>query len=752
MTEELANSIVFFIAKWGEILVARGGMAVCCYMLGVGGMGMLPLACYLVEKGHEVYGWDDHLGEPSEGILKLVGVRLQDTLPDVDVVIFSSAISANHPLRVEAERRGIRCVRRGHFLAEILKDKKLLAIIGSHGKTTTTGLIITALRRAQFDCGYLMGAVFQNEVLPGHFSSTGDWVIAEIDESDGTMEAFEAERTLVVNFDWDHISHYKTEDALKRQFESFLRRTRERVILPFGLKDFWANLENVALWGEPGSYRFRKGTYLSTLAVDKDFDLPYIGAFNVENTLAAIECVRGLVELKSDAFLDYAGIRRRQECLLRAGDLTVYQDYAHHPREIQAFLSYAADRSNARKIIIFQPHRYSRTRQFTKEFADVLKGADQLILLPVYAASESRDLGVDTDAIYDQLKGSMDVTYTTLESFSLQYSFDTPTDVLFVGAGDIEVIARDYAKNAIDFLKRQLSVNIGQTRLTCHEPLGPKTSLKIGGNALFFAEPDSESSLIQLLQNACKLPVFTLGRGSNLLVPDEGFAGLVISMNVPWLQTASVENDVIVVGAGLRLKELCGFATKNGIGGYTFMDGIPGSVGGALRMNAGAMGAAIGEKVLSVEALDRQDNKHVLDARQLHFEYRACRTLDDKIVLRARMAVLRESRETLEAQRAQFLEKRKQSQPVGASAGSTFKNPPGDYAGRLIEQAGLKGTCVGGAEVSQKHANFILNQNRASSRDVVSLVKHIKKTIVSTSNIALEPEILFLGHSWKDVL
>jgi len=129
MTEELANSIVFFIAKWGEILVARGGMAVCCYMLGVGGMGMLPLACYLVEKGHEVYGWDDHLGEPSEGILKLVGVRLQDTLPDVDVVIFSSAISANHPLRVEAERRGIRCVRRGHFLAEILKDKKLLGMM-----------------------------------------------------------------------------------------------------------------------------------------------------------------------------------------------------------------------------------------------------------------------------------------------------------------------------------------------------------------------------------------------------------------------------------------------------------------------------------------------------------------------------------------------------------------------------------------------------------------------------------------------
>jgi UDP-N-acetylenolpyruvoylglucosamine reductase len=278
----------------------------------------------------------------------------------------------------------------------------------------------------------------------------------------------------------------------------------------------------------------------------------------------------------------------------------------------------------------------------------------------------------------------------------------------------------------------------------------------VGGAARLYAEPASEDDLRVLVTAAAGrgIPVHLLGRGSNLIVPDEGVDGLVIALaHETWSRFESRPEGRVWAGAGLRLKRLCGLASSAGLAGFEFLEGIPGSIGGALRMNAGAMGGWIFDLVEEVELMTFEGEVKTLRRSEMHVDYRHCAELHHAIALGALLKPAgAQAAESISRQIDQYRRKRHESQPREPSAGCIFKNPPGDSAGRLIDASGLKGERVGDAEVSPVHANFIVNRGGATSADVIELIRKVRARVRRLQGVDLEPEVLLYGRDWKDVL
>ena len=294
------------------------------------------------------------------------------------------------------------------------------------------------------------------------------------------------------------------------------------------------------------------------------------------------------------------------------------------------------------------------------------------------------------------------------------------------------------------------------TKLLEYELLGAKTTMRVGGPARVYAEPADLEDLRLLLRQAkgLGLPVLMLGRGSNLIIPDAGVEGVVISLAHPDWQKFTIQPDGrIWVGAGLRLKNLCGLATKAGLAGFEFLEGIPGSVGGALRMNAGAMGGWMFDVVEEVQLVTPPGELQVLKKAALHVDYRHCAELQEAIALGAYLqAPAAAAATTIRGQIETYQKKRVESQPREPSAGCIFKNPSEGSAGQLIDAVGLKGERVGDAEVSAVHANFIINRGSATSADIIELIKIIRARVSRARGIELEPEVMLYGQAWRDVL
>ena len=759
------------------------------HLLGAGGMGMAPLGLYLTQLGFQVSAEDDGWNPAVRELLERAGATITATgnLPDdAQLVVFSSAVAVTHASRRRAVALALPQVRRGEMLAEVVKGKKLVAIAGSHGKTTTTAMLITALQRANFSCGWILGGLFQNDALPPARADAGDWVIAEIDESDGTIDGFAPEVTLAVNLDWDHADHYAKPADLEAAFAALFARTKRAVFFdPANYLSVKAAAElktDAHTFGKNGFYRSAVSLESQSelkMKMDGGFSPAFeatvraVGAFNAHNATAAFAVAHYLgAKIDAQSLAGFAGVRRRQ-ALLHASTITVYEDYAHHPTEIRALLGSLRQHKPARLVVVFQPHRFSRTAQFKTEFAAALGGADALFLMDVYAASESPVAGGTTADIYAELKKAgveNHVTYLPGDDDGMLRALKSalkPGDtVAFVGAGDIEQMAREFVsglkneeqRNAMwsEFVSA-IRVRLSPaTKLTECEILGPKTTMRVGGPARVYAEPANREDLRQLLIEADRrqLPVLLLGRGSNLIIPDHGVDGLVVSFAQEGWQKFEPQTDGrIWAAAGLRLKNLCGLATKAGLKGFEFLEGIPGSVGGALRMNAGAMGGWMFDVVDEVHLMSMRGDVRVMKKAEMHVDYRHCAELQEAIALGAYLKPAANADSTdIRRQIDTYQKKRVESQPREPSAGCIFKNPSGTSAGRLIDELGLKGERVGDAEVSPVHANFIVNRGHATSADVIGLVKKIRARVKSARGIDLEPEVLLYGQEWRDVL
>lgn len=287
------------------------------------------------------------------------------------------------------------------------------------------------------------------------------------------------------------------------------------------------------------------------------------------------------------------------------------------------------------------------------------------------------------------------------------------------------------------------------SKIDCHAvelaDMSKYTSFKTGGKAKILVSPNSIDGLIALVKlcNEINVKPLVLGNGSNMLVSDEGIDGLVIYMNEGFKKIEYCGNGMIKCGAGVNLAQLCKFALEYELTGLEFAYGIPGSVGGAAYMNAGAYGGEMKDVIMLCSHITPQGEKSSLSGNDLDFKYRHSAYCDNKCVITGVVIKLEKGNpDTIKYKMNSILDRRKSKQPLEyPSAGSVFKRPEGHFAGALIQDCGLKGKTIGGAMVSEKHAGFIVNAGGATTQDVISLVEFIQKTVQEQTGVKLEEEI-----------
>ena len=290
---------------------------------------------------------------------------------------------------------------------------------------------------------------------------------------------------------------------------------------------------------------------------------------------------------------------------------------------------------------------------------------------------------------------------------------------------------------------------IESDRVRLNEPMNKHTTFRIGGNAECFVSIQSIDELRELT-SLCRrenIPFFLIGKGSNLLVSDKGIPGVVAYLGEE-LCSISVNENLIVAEAGATLAAVAATALKEGLTGFEFAAGIPGTVGGAIRMNAGAYGGDMSQVVKWVRVLEPDGNIRTIAAEEMNFSYRYSILKDvDYIALAAGIALNCGDEKSIRMSMMELAERRKEKQPLEyPSAGSTFKRPEGYFAGKLISEAGLSGARVGDAVVSEKHNGFIVNEGCATAEDVKQLIETVRKKVYENSGVLLEPEIIFVGE------
>jgi UDP-N-acetylenolpyruvoylglucosamine reductase len=622
----------------------------------------------------------------------------------------------------------------------------------------------------------------------GHARQAGEgvpWFIVEADESDGSLREFEPEHAIVLNVDAEHLDYYADLDAVCREFQFFAERTRGLLIFCADdprLAELFSRRSGAISYGfHPlASYRIETkaepaadptGCPRPATGFDLwhngqrlgEFTTRLIGEKNLSNCAAAIALLHQLgfsPAAIAGAIAPFHGAIRRQQELYADARFRLFDDYGHHPNEIAATLKALKSLRPRRLLVAFQPHRYTRTQHLLKEFASCFAGADKLWLSEVYAANEPEIPGVDGMLLASAVRAKgqpVEFVGTLRELGSAVRAAMQPGDlVLFLGAGDITKAAhalaaqlREERPSSQESFFAELSAALPSTTVfRQNEPLAKKTTLRVGGPADYYFEPASEAELAAVLEVCARHQIrfVILGRGSNLLINDGGIRGVVISLVHPYFSRVEIADDRLHCGAGAKLKTVAVEAKRNGLTGLEFLEGIPGSVGGALRMNAGAMGSWMFDAVETIRFMDYAGRTHERKASEVNVEYRGCPLFRNHIALGAVLKGQSASREAVEQRMQSFSRKRWTSQPAAASAGCIFKNPASIPAGKLIEELGLKGTRIGGAVVSDVHGNFIVNEGHATAKDVLTLIEVIRQRARAVRGIELETEVEIIGE------
>lgn len=436
------------------------------HFVGVGGVGMSGIAEVLNNLGYRVSGSDAKASEVTRR-LSAAGVRVRvghaaAHAKGAEVVVVSSAVSADNPEVAWARRAGVPVVLRAQMLAELGRMKSTITIAGSHGKTTTTSLTAMALSAAGAAPTMIIGGRLKN-IGSNARLGLGDYLVAEADESDGSFLHLTPLVAVVTNVDDDHMDHYKTMDALKSAFVAHLERlpfygaailcaddptlmslrprvTRRVITYGFSPKADW-RAANLRLGPDGSSCDVYRG---GRKAVALRLGVP--GKHNVSNALAALAAGAYLgLDLKrlAKGLADFRGVGRRLDRLGSAGGVDFVDDYGHHPTEIRATLSAVRLWKSRRLVVVFQPHRYSRTKLLAKQFGPALKGADQAYVMDVYAAGEKPIAGVSSKLIVDAARraGVDCAPFPGVPELAKQLK---PGDVvLTLGAGDVWKVGED---------------------------------------------------------------------------------------------------------------------------------------------------------------------------------------------------------------------------------------------------------------------------------------------------------------------
>ncbi len=743
---------------------------------------MSGIARILLEMGHDVSGSDLESNNLTRNLAAMGGRIFEGHSPsnvpkDARIIVYSSSISKDNPEMKEAHRRKIRTVHRAEILAELFNKKKGIAVTGMHGKTTTTSLVSVMLDGLGLDPTAVIGGEV-NRFSGNARLGKGDYFVAEADESDSSFLHLEPFYAVITNIEPEHLDHYRDLADIKRSFALFAGNVRKGGTVFYNMDDPVAKEVMNDFRGKRATFGFSKDADIYARGVKMDgfkttftcvykkrqlgrVELAIPGSHNVLNALAAILVGLSLgLEFKDmrDVIKDFNGAERRFQLRSKRGGIMLIDDYAHHPTEIRAVLTACRNWKARRLIAIFQPHRYTRTKFLADDFGKCFDLADKLILTDIYAASERPIKGVSIKTIYDK------VVAGALKDVRIVKKEDIPAHVIrlaragdtivVMGAGDIKKVSDHLAaklngKDPCDpgYLAELKKSVKGMIKLK--EDLALHTSFKIGGPSDIWVQPCDIASLKNLLAlvRRRKVPTFVIGNGSNVLASDHGFKGIVINLASAPFKKVKINGSAITVGAGYSLPKLVRVACEKGLGGLESLVGIPGTVGGAIYMNAGGSDNPVyknmGGLVTSLKVMDRSGGIRRLRMDEMNFGYRHS-NLEPYVILEATLRLEKADSKTLISSSSQYLKMKRGKQVLDApSAGCVFKNPPEFQftCGQMIDMLGLKGKRIGGAEVSEKHANFIINRGKATCKDVLGMVDLIKNKVRENYNIDLNLEI-----------
>src|SRR5438874_8967208 len=619
------------------------------HLIGVAGSGMSGVAGLLLELGHAVSGSDKTSTLETDRLQRLgLHFHQQHRAEDAsaaELIVFSSAIKNDNPVLVSGRDLDKPVVRRAEALAAIMCAKRGIIVAGMHGKTTTSAMAAHVLREGGLHPSHYVGAEIPILGTNAHWDARGEWFVAEGDESDGTLELFLPEHALILNIEEEHLDYYSDLKAIESVFAKLVQQTSNTAFFSaddIGAKSISQGARRAISFGlsKDANYRaadiqlrdfgclfcaYRHGQALGEVVLN----VP--GQHNVHNAIAVIALATELgvaFDKIAKSLRAFEHARRRFEIKYASERFLLVDDYAHHPTEIRATLKTARSVGRKRVLTMFQPHRYSRTKALCKEFGGAFENADRIVVTDVYPASEPPIPGVSGQTIVDEIvrHGHRAASYQPRFErvhCDIGNALDVGDLVLSLGAGNIHEELSILAADLV--IAEQLKAIVGETgKVRLYEPLSKHTTLRVGGPAQFWVEPQTEKTFAELIRfcHDENLPLFVMGRGSNLLIRDGGLRGVVVHPCGGDFDKIEVNGCEITAGVGAKLREVAYAAKTAGTGGLEWMEGIPGAVGGGLRMNAGAMGAQTSQNVVRVRYLDANGEAHTKTRDELEVHYR----------------------------------------------------------------------------------------------------------------------------------
>ena len=754
------------------------------HIVGVAGAGMSAVARWLAGRGCQVSGCDR---APSAVLVELAGEGIDiATHHDVshvhsaDVVLWSPAVPLDHDELRAARDADVRLIARPDFLAEVADALDVVGLTGTHGKTTASSMMVCVMKAAGRDASRLVGAAVRGVGPNGAYGS--DVVICEVDESYGAFARLRPAALGVLNVEADHLDHYGSLEALRRAFVEVVQRTRGPVVtwvddpgaawvaeasgrdvvtVGRGEGATWRVLDAVpGRRGEPTRARLR-GPAPDHVEIALTLAVP--GAHNVANAAVVAVLAHHLdvdVAAIEAGVAAFRGAPRRFEVLGTWRGLTVIDDYAHLPGEIAATLAAARDAGYSRLATVFQPHRYSRTAALAGEFAPAFDDAAAVVVTDIYSAGEDNPLGLDGRAVADPLatRGRAIVRYgatfedaaRALDSLVEPTSGDHPDfDALVVlGAGDVTRV--------LDHLDWRPSVRTlfgDDPRVAYDVALGAMTTYRVGGSVSALVTVTSLGDLDELAETLARVrrPLWLVGNGSNLVVADGHHDVVAIHLTgelASLAVTPDAEGALVVAGAGMDLPVAARRLAGEGLVGFEWAVGVPGTFGGAVAMNAGGHGSDMAAVVTRVEIWSA-GRREWRDAAEMGFGYRQSALRAGEVVTRVEMRLATGDVDVARKRISEIVRWRRENQPGGANAGSVFRNPSGDSAGRLLDEAGLKGRRFASASVSTKHANFIIADAGGRADDVAELMELMRAAVLESSGVELHAEHRLLGFEGR---
>jgi UDP-N-acetylmuramate--alanine ligase len=778
------------------------------HFIGIGGISMSGFARVLQSYGYSVTGSD---AQESATVAALRGSGIPVVIGHQDPTLAAQATVVVTTLRAElqaaieldaARANGALLIKRAQLLGMIANPLRTIAVAGTHGKSTTSGMITIGLLGLGQEPGYAVGAR-----LPGLESNTapgaGEYMVVEADEFDRSFLWLRPEVGIITSVSFDHPDIYADQAAYDEAFLQFARNIRPggtlviagdqpgcgRVvatllgepdralsIVTFGESDEcdW----QLAASGDGWTVRTPDGTTLmATLRVP--------GTHNARNALAALAALVAIgfdARTSLDVLSTFTGVGRRFEHKGVVNGIDVVDDYAHHPEEITAVIGAARTAFPGRRIVaIHQPHTFSRTKALLDEFAAALDLADAVVLLAIYPSGETDTLDISSADVLARIHTRAESAAGPDDAAEKAAGLALEGDVILtLGAGDItrtgdlllqHLAARNVAPVTPPVPKPRrkapalATVQIPEAphlKVMRDASLSMFTTMRLGGPGDFVVRAPAADDIAAAVRWARQegLPVTVIGGGSNLIVGDAGIRGLVIVARTPGeradglLEVEDHDDRVAVtVGAQAPLSWVGRHCAEQGWAGMDWGVGLPGQIGGATVNNAGAHGTELKDHLVAVDLLLDNGEIERRPAAWMEPAYRMTRIKEAVrprpwIVLRSVFDLPKGDPVELVALADEHADFRKRTQPTGACSGSTFANPEGDFAGRLLEAAGLKGFMVGAMQLSPKHANWVVNSGGGTAREAWELVQHARTTVLDRFGVLLRPEIERIGDQW----